>query len=65
MAVAFAERPFGLEQIGVDQPLDDDLGIGRNVEIDGDGLRHPDRRPCEPARDRHLVEIDRQASCRP
>ena len=34
MAVAFAERPFRLEQFGIDQALDHDLGVGRHVEID-------------------------------
>ena len=36
MAVAFAERAFGLEQFRIDQALDHDLGVGRHVEIDGD-----------------------------
>ncbi len=65
MAVAFAERTFRLEQFGIDQSLDHDLGVGRHVEIDGDGFRHPDRRAGERARDRHLVQIDRRASSRP
>ncbi len=62
VAVALAERPFRLEQFGIDQALDHDLGVGRHVEIDADAFRHADRRAGEPARDRHLVEIDRRAS---
>ena len=53
---------FGLEQLGIDQAFDDDLGIGRHFEIDGDALRHADRLAREPAGDAHLVEIDRRAS---
>ena len=34
VAVAFAERPLRLEQFGVDQALDHDLGVGRHFEID-------------------------------
>ena len=34
MAVAFAERAFRLQQFGVDQALDDDLGVGRHIEVD-------------------------------
>ena len=60
MAVAFAERTFRLEQFGIDQPLDDEFGVGRHVEIDGRGLDDADRRAGQPAGHRHLVAIDRQ-----
>ena len=53
--MALAERPFGLEQFGIDQPLDDDLGIGRHVEIDGDAFHGADRLAGERAGDAHLV----------
>ena len=32
IAVAFPERPFRLQQVRVDEPLDDDLGVGRHFE---------------------------------
>ena len=35
VAVRFAERRLGLEQLGVDQALDDDLGLRRHQKIDG------------------------------
>ena len=61
MAVAFAERSFRLEQFRIDQPLDDELGVGRHVEIDGGGLDDADRRAGKPAGHRHLV-ADRSAA---
>ncbi len=60
MAVALAERPLGLEQIGIDQSLDHDLGVGRHHEIDGHRPGDRDRHAGKPAGHRHLVEIDRQ-----
>ena len=62
VAVAFAERTFRLEQFGIDQALDDDLGVGRHLEIDGDALHDADRLAGERAGDAHLVEVDRRAS---
>ena len=47
IAVALAERRLGLQHVGVDQALDDDLGIGRHVEVDGAAARHADRRAGE------------------
>ena len=38
MAVALAERAFRLEQLGIDQAFDHDLGVGRHVEVDGDAF---------------------------
>ena len=60
VAVALAERAFRLEQLGIDQPLDHDLGIGRHRKIDRDALRDADRRAGERAGDRHLVLVDRK-----
>ena len=60
VAVALAERPFRLKEFGVDQALDDDLGVGRHVQIHGQGFDHADRRAGEPAGHGHLVAIDRQ-----
>ena len=60
VAVAFAERSLGLQQFGIDQAFDHDLGVGRHVEIDGHALDGADRRAGEPAGHRHLVQIDRQ-----
>ena len=51
--MAFTEGPSRLEQIRIDQPFDDDFGVGRHVEIDGDGSCHPDRSAGEPAGDGH------------
>ena len=58
IAVALAERRFGLELLGIDQALDHDLGVGRHVEVDGDALDHRHRPAGEPAGDAELVEID-------
>ena len=56
--MAFAERPFRLQQFRIDQSLDDDLGIGRHVEIDGDAFHRADRLAGERARHAHLVHVD-------
>ena len=58
--VALAERPFRFEELGVDQALDDELGIRRQIEIDGERFHGTDRRARKPAGDRHLVAVDRQ-----
>ena len=47
MAVALAERAFRLQQFRIDQSLDDEFGVGRHVEIDGDAPS-----PCGSARRR-------------
>ena len=60
VTVAFAERPFGLEQFRIDQTLDHEFGVSRHIEIDGHGLDGADRRAGESARDRHFVLIDGQ-----
>ena len=44
MAVAFAERRFGLEVLDVDETLDDELRFRRHQQIDRLGLDHADRR---------------------
>jgi hypothetical protein len=53
----FAERRLGLQQLGVDQALDDDLRLGRDQQIDGPGARDVDGAAREPARDGELVQI--------
>ena len=58
VAVAFAERAFRLEQLRIDQAFDDDLGVGRHVEIDGDAFHRADRLAGERAGDAHLVHVD-------
>ena len=58
VAVQFAERRLGLDIFGVDQALDDELGLGRHQKIDGAGAHHVDGRAGEPARDGELVEVD-------
>ena len=60
VAVAFAERAFGLEQLGIDQPLDHDLGVGRHVEVDRRRLGDANGRARQRAGDRHLVLVDRE-----
>ena len=60
VAVRLTERRLGLEEFGVDQSFNDDLGFGRDQEIDGLAAHHIDRRPGEPAGDRQLIEIFRQ-----
>ena len=58
MAVALAERTLRFQKIGIDQPLDDDLGVGRHQQVDRRRLGDAHRLAREPARHRHLVEID-------
>ena len=58
VAVALAERGFGLELFGVDQPLDHDFGRRRHVEVDRRGFRRLDRRAGERAGDAELVHVD-------
>ena len=57
VAVGFAERRFRLQQLGVDQALDHDLGFRRHQEIDGLAAHDVDRAAGDGARDRKLVEI--------
>ena len=58
IAVALAERRLGLELFGIDQTLDDDLGVGGNVEVDGLAFDHRHWPSGEPAGHAELVEID-------
>ena len=60
VAVAFAERRFGLQHRGIDQPLDHDFGIRRHVEVDGDAFGLSDRHAGQAACDRQLVGVDRE-----
>ena len=60
MAVRFAERRLGLDIFGIDQALDHELGLGRHQEIDGARAHDVDRRAGKPARDRELVDVERQ-----
>ncbi len=58
IAVALAERRFGLEPLRIDEALDDDLDIGRHQEIDRPGLDDAHRRARESARHRKLIKVD-------
>src|SRR6267143_3713929 len=57
VAIAFTERPLGLEQVGIDQPFDDNLRIGRHFQIDRDALRYLDGRARRSARHRHFIHV--------
>ncbi len=52
--------PSGSSSSGVDQALDDDLGVGGHVQVDARRLDDADGRAGQTAGDRHLVLIDRQ-----
>ncbi len=60
IAVALAERRFRFEHVRIDHALDDDLGIGRHVEIDADRARHADRLARDAARNGRLIGIHRE-----
>ena len=60
MAVGFAERAFGLEVLGVDDALDDELRLRGQQEVDGAPAHDVDRRARKSARDRDLVDALRQ-----
>jgi hypothetical protein len=49
---------FRLEQLGVDQTFDDDLGIGGDFEIDRDAFHRADGLAGQRAGDAHLVHVD-------
>ena len=55
MAVALAERAFGLQHFGVDVAFDNDLGVGGDFEIHGLALRDAQRATGETARHRHFI----------
>ena len=57
VAVRLAERRLRLQRRGVDQALDDDLGLRRHQQVDGLGAHHVDRPAGERARHRDLVEV--------
>ena len=57
VAIAFPKGPFGLEQIGINQPLDYYFGVGRHFEINRRALGDPDWRACERSGHAHLVLI--------
>ena len=59
IAVALAERRFGLEHSGIDQALDHDLGGRRHVEVDGDrACAIAIGAPASGAGDGQLVHVD-------
>ena len=55
VAVGFAEGALGLYEIGVDEPLDDDLRVGRHLDVHGLAAYQLDRLPGQAAGDAHLV----------
>ena len=56
VAVRFAERRLGLEVFRRDVAFDDDLGFGRNEQVDGFRAHDVDRRADEPAGNFELIE---------
>ena len=57
VAVGFAERRFRLQQFGVDQALDHDLGFRWHQQVDGLAAHDVNGPAGDRARDRKLVEI--------
>jgi hypothetical protein len=57
VTVALPERRLGLELVGIDQPLDDDLGAGRHVEINGHAFGDRHTAAGERTGDADLVEV--------
>src|SRR5215831_20479677 len=58
VAVAFAKRPFRLEPLAVDQALDHDLGVSRDIKVNRCCLDNANRTAREPSRHRHLILVD-------
>ena len=59
-----AERAFGAELVLLDVALENDLGMRRDLEVDGDALDELDRRATEIARHHELVDVLRQRRAR-
>ena len=59
MAVAFAERPFGLQHLGIDITFNHDLGFGRHQQIDRARAHDVDRLTRETAGDVQFFHADR------
>ena len=56
VAVGLAEGSLGLHELGVEVPLDDDLGFCRHLQVHGLALGHADGLAHEAAGDGHLVD---------
>src|SRR5205085_2761739 len=65
VAVALAERPFGLKEFGVDQAFDHEFSVRRHVEIDRGAFDGADWRAGKRARDRHLIAVGTGKALRP
>ncbi len=66
MAVALAERPLPrLEELGVDEALHDDLGVGRDLEVDRLGAGDAHRPSGKTTGDRHFVLVEPASFCGP
>ena len=59
VAVGFAEGSLGLHEVGVDEPFDDDLGVGRHFDVHGLAAHQLDGLPPQAAGDAHLVHARR------
>ncbi len=55
-----AERPLAAPLVGVDPPLEHELGAGRHLEVHGDAAHHLHRLAAHEPREQHLVDPRRQ-----
>ena len=64
VAGVVAERALHADLALLDRPLEDDLGVGRHVEVDRLRLDQLDRLAAEEAREHELVDVLRQRRAR-
>src|SRR5262245_47102042 len=60
MAVAFAKRPFRLEPLAIDQALDHDLGVSRDMKVNCRCLDDANGTAGKPSSHGHLILVDRK-----
>src|SRR5262245_51441304 len=58
VTMAFPKWPFRLKPLTINQSLNHDFGIGRNMKIDSLGFDNPNRITSQTARYRHFILVN-------